>query len=171
MGMERSTRTRLTTVLILFLVLVTGSVLGIAVDRWLGPGTAAREAEWRGEGDTRAREDRAGAERQGSEPSRRGRLIVEQVGLSEDQKTQVDSIVTHYRREMRTLQEELQTELQTELQAAYMPRYRGLLDVTRAEIKGILTPEQRIVYDSLLVVHDQRREERRARDTVSDPGG
>jgi len=164
--MERSTRTRLTTILILFLVLVTGSALGIAVDRRLEARAAARQGEWRGSEEARAGETRSGTERQGDEPSGRGRLIVEQVGLSEAQKAQVDSIVAHYRREMRKLQDELQTELQ----AAYMPRYRGLLEETRVEIKGILTPQQRTVYDSLLVEHDQRRGERRTRDSISEPG-
>jgi hypothetical protein len=167
MTMERSTRTRLTTILILFLVLVTGSALGIAVDRRLEARGAGRQGEWRGSAQARAGETRTGGERQGDEPSGRGRLIVEQVGLTEAQKAQVDSIVAHYRREMRDLQEELQTELQ----AAYMPRYRGLVEQTRVEIKGVLTPQQISVYDSLLVEHDQRRGERRTGDSVSRPGG
>lgn len=167
MTMERNTRTRLTTILILFLVLVAGLALGIAVDRRLEARATGRQGEWRSSGQARAGETRTGGERQGDEPSGRGRLIVEQVGLTEAQKAQVDSIVAHYRREMRNLQEELQTELQ----AAYMPRYRGLLEETRVEIKSILTPEQSTMYDSLLVEHDQRRGERRTRDSISEPGG
>jgi Spy/CpxP family protein refolding chaperone len=167
MTMERSTRTRLTTILILFLVLVAGLALGIAVDRRLEARATGRQGEWRGSGQERAGETRSGTERQGDEPSGRGRLIVEQVGLTEAQKAQVDSIVAHYRREMRNLQDELQAELQ----AAYMPRYRGLLEETRVEIKSILTPEQSTMYDSLLVAHDQRRGERRTRDSISEPGG
>jgi Spy/CpxP family protein refolding chaperone len=167
MRMERSTRTRLTTILILFLVLVAGSALGIAVDRRLEARATGRQGEWRGSGQERAGDTRTGGERQGDEPSGRGRLIVEQVGLTEAQKAQVDSIVAHYRREMRDLQEELQTELQ----AAYMPRYRGLVEQTRVEIKSLLTPQQVSMYDSLLVEHDQRRGERRTRDSISGPGG
>jgi Spy/CpxP family protein refolding chaperone len=168
MRMEPGTRTRLTTILILFLVLVTGSVLGIAVDRQLEARAASGEARWRWSGEGRSGESRGGEERQGEEPSRRGRLIVEQVGLTEAQKIQVDSIVAHYRREMRNLQEELQADLQT----AYMPRYRDLLEETRVEIGKLLTPEQRTVYDSLLVEHDQRREQqRRDRDSLPDSGG
>jgi hypothetical protein len=167
MRMERSTRTRLATILILFLVLVTGSVLGIAEERQLEARAVGRRGDWRGSGEARAGETRSGAERQGDEPSGRGRLIVEQVGLTEAQKAQVDSIVAHYRREMRDLQEELQTELQE----AYTPRYRGLIEETRVEIKSILTPQQITVYDSLLAEHDQRRGERRTRDSISGPGG
>ena len=126
-----------------------------------------RQGEWRGSGQERAGETRTGGERQGDEPSGRGRLIVEQVGLTEAQKAQVDSIVAHYRREMRNLQEELQTELQ----AAYTTRSRGLIEETRVEIKSLLTPQQRTMYDSLLVEHDQRRGERRTRDSISEPGG
>ena len=128
---------------------------------------AGRQGEWRGSGQARAGETRTGGERQGDEPSGRGRLIVEQVGLTEAQKAQVDSIVAYYRREMRNLQDELQTELQ----ATYATRSRGLIEETRVEIKRILTPQQRTVYDSLLVQHDQRRGERRTRDSISEPGG
>lgn len=166
MTMEPGTRTRLATVLILFLVLVTGSVLGVAVDRSLGarpvPG-AAREG---GSSEPAGAEDGRTEAREGDQAPSRRRLIVEEVGLTEAQKSQVDSIVAHYRQQMR----ELQDELQADLQAAYMPRYRGLLAETREEIKGVLNPGQRLMYDSLLVEHDRRREERRARDSVSGAG-
>jgi hypothetical protein len=39
------------------------------------------------------------------------------------------------------------------------------------EIKSLLTPQQVSMYDSLLVEHDQRRGERRTRDSISGPGG
>ena len=89
------------------------------------------------------------------------------MGLSPEQKAQVDSIVAHYRQEMRALQDELQAELRQ----AYTPRYRGLLEETREEIKSVLTPDQRMEYDSLLVEHDRRRDQRRDRDSISDSRG
>lgn len=160
MSVERGTRTRLATVFILFLVLVAGAVLGVALDRMvIGQDIAALESA--GEG---AAEGASGS-RRGQSPSQR-RLIVEQVGLSEMQKTQVDSIVSHYRQEMRVLAEELK-EREDELREAYFPRYRDLLDGTREEIKGVLTPAQRMEYDSLLAEHDRRIEERRNRPSDS----
>jgi Spy/CpxP family protein refolding chaperone len=167
MSMEQGARTRLTTSLILLLVLATGSVLGVAIDRRLesraaGGEDASGKAEAR-----RSGEEQGEGERDPGASSSRRRLIVEQVGLTEAQKAKVDSIVVHYRQEMRDLEEELHAELQE----AYMPRYRGLLKETREEIKGVLTPEQRMAYDSLLVEHDQRREQRRTRDSISDSRG
>ena len=93
--------------------------------------------------------------------------MVEQVGLTDVQKEQIDSIVAHYRGK----RDALQAQLEADLWEAYMPRSRELLEETREEIKGVLTPEQRTAYDSLLVEHDRRREERRSRDSVPDSGG
>ena len=159
--MEKGTRTRITTILILLLVLATGSVLGVAVDRRLvagNPGPDTGEAGW----------DQRGGREAGTEGERRGNLrrtIVEQVGLSPEQRVRVDSIVAHYRQRMHELEEELEDELRR----AYLPRYRELVQGTREEIKAILTSDQRVQYDSLLVEWDQRMEERRNRPT-SNPG-
>ena len=164
MGMEKGTRKRLTAVFILFLVLATGSVLGVAVDRQLEARATSEEGPVTARAD-RAREAVSAGEESGT--PRRRRLIVEQVGLTEGQKSQVDSIVGHYRQQMRSLE----AELQAELQEAYTPRYRELLAETRSEIMNVLDETQRSAYDSLLVDHDRRREERRVRDSVPDSGG
>jgi len=158
MSMEKGTRTRLTTVLILFLVLAAGSVLGVAVDRRLEGRAAPPVARERGveRGDPSGGNAEGGGE--AGEPTRRRRLIVEQVGLSEDQKVRIDSIVDRYRQDMRDLQDELQAELR----AAYTPRYRELLEQTRTEIKGVLSADQVVAYDSLLAERAQRREQHRA---------
>jgi hypothetical protein len=162
--MEQGTRTRLATIFILFLVLVSGSVLGIAVDRHLEARAAVSRGEWRGPGGRRPEDARA--DEPGEDAAPRRRLIVEQVGLDEAQKAQVDSIVAHYREKMRGLQEELQAEIE----AAYTPRYRGLVEETRDRIKAVLSPAQRVMYDSLLVEHDHRRgDSRRERDTLPGP--
>lgn len=163
MSMEQGTRTRLATILILLLILATGAVLGVALDRRIeARSPSASEA---------SPQDEAGPsgedEAEGEESPRRRRLIVEQVGLSSDQKTQVDSIVARYRQEMRDLHDELQAEWQE----AYTPRYRGLLEEVREEIKGVLTSDQRMEYDSLLVEYDRRRDQRRDRDSISDSRG
>lgn len=160
MSLAPGLKARLATILILLLVLVSGAVLGVAVDHSLEARAAASAGSSREGGSPRTEEGRAEEEGQ---PSGRRRLIVEQVGLTEAQKAQVDSIFTHYRQEVRALQDELQAEFQE----AFNPRYRGLVGETRDRIKEVLTPEQRVVYDSLLVEHDRRRaEQRRERDSV-----
>ncbi len=161
MSLQPVVKTRLATILILLLVLVSGAVLGIALDRSLEAKAAAVANESGEAGNRRSGGTGAGGE-EGQNSGRR-RLIVEQVGLSESQKAEVDSIFTHYRQQMRALQDELQSEFQ----AAFTPRYRGLVEETREQIKGVLDPDQRVVYDSLLVEHDRRRaEQRRERDSV-----
>jgi Spy/CpxP family protein refolding chaperone len=167
MSLEKGTRTRLTTVVILFLVLATGSVLGIAVDRRLDARGAVADARRRGLSGRGAGVDRAGAEEESEGTRRQRRLLVEQVGLTDVQKEQVDSIVAHYRGE----RDSLQARLEADLREAYMPRLRELLEETREEIKSVLTPDQRTAYDSLLVEHDRRREERRIRDSIPGSGG
>jgi len=89
------------------------------------------------------------------------------VGLSAEQKVQVDSIVNEYRQRVR----ELQDQLQDELREAYTPRYRELLEQTRTEIKGVLSPDQAVAYDSLLAERDRRREQRRDSVPGSRPAG
>jgi Spy/CpxP family protein refolding chaperone len=167
MSMEKGTRTRFATLLILLLVLATGSVLGIAVDRRLQARGYTTERV-RGESSRRSR-DSSRSDQQADSSSTRSRrgLLVEQVGLSEAQQTQIDSIVAHYRQRMRELQEELEVELRQ----AYQPRYRGLLEKTRENIKAVLTPEQGAVYDSILADYDRRREDRHGQDSISDSRG
>jgi hypothetical protein len=80
-------------------------------------------------------------------------MIVDQVGLSEAQKIQVDSIVGFYRGQMRALHEEFDE--------AYSARYRDLNREAREEVRTVLTEEQRVVYDSLQADWQRRREERR----------
>jgi Spy/CpxP family protein refolding chaperone len=152
MSIKRATRTRLTTAGILILVLATGVVLGLAVAPRVTDGAVAEEVQARGGGGERGDRSSGGS-------GRRRPLIVEQVGLSETQKTQVDSIVRLQRERYRALQEEFDE--------AYMPRYRALMEETRAAVKGVLTSDQRTMYDSLLAEHDLRRRERRESDTKS----
>jgi hypothetical protein len=167
MSIEKGTRTRLTTVLILFLVLLTGAVLGIAADRRL-EGTVASSESRDGETERgRGSEGDTQGEEGGGDAARQRHLIVEQVGLSTEQKVQVDSIVNEYRQRVR----ELQDQLQDELREAYTPRYRELLEQTRTEIKGVLSADQAVAYDSLLAERDRRREQRRDSVPGSRPAG
>ena len=167
MSMEKGTRTRLATILILFLVLATGSVLGIAVDRRLeARGSSGGEVAPEGEG-RRSRGGDSVSEGEGRSSSNRSSLLVERVGLSEVQRTQVDSIVSEYRRQMRALHDEIEDEIRQ----AYQPRFRELLAEVRDELRAVLTTDQRTAYDSLLVEYDRRHEERRSQDSISDSRG
>jgi len=160
MTLERSTRARLTTAIVLLLVLGSGVVLGVALDRRLEArnmaGEGARTPNGRPEMDGRNRgfDPRSRGPSQPRDSSQhRPSMIVDQVGLSDAQKEQVDSIVGYYRAQMRTLHEEFDE--------AYSTRYRELNQKAREEVRAVLTEEQRMAYDSLQAVWTQRRQERR----------
>ena len=172
MTLERGTRARLTAAFVLLLVLGSGVVLGVALDRQLEARTASgrefRRPPVRSGMDPRGRgfEPRSGDSSRGpSEPrdSARGRpdLIVDLVGLSDVQKAQTDSIYWHYQGQMRALHEEFDS--------AYSSRYREIMSESREAMISILSAEQRVVYDSLLVDWNRRRQERR-QDSVPPTG-
>ncbi len=165
MPVERSVRTRLITAMVLLLVLVAGMVLGVALERRLEARAVSAEdfREDREERIDREREerDRRPGDRSRDPSPRRRSLLVEQVGLTEDQKEKVDSIVGYYRERMRTLHEEFD--------AVYSSRYAEILDSTRSAIRGVLDESQRAAYDSLLMEFDSRMEQRR-RDSIGDWG-
>ncbi len=88
--------------------------------------------------------------REASEEGRgRRRMIVDNVGLSAVQKAAVDSLVVVHRQRMSALDGE------------FRPRYRGVIDDLREEIKQVLTDDQRVMYDVLLAEHDAERAARR----------
>lgn len=169
MVLERSTRARLTTALVLTLVLGAGAVMGVALDRTLeardGDGEEFRRPEAqpgmdRGRGfDSQRPRDPS---RPPSEPRdstrRRPPMVLDQVGLSDAQKEQVDSIVGYFRGRMRALHEEFDD--------AYTTRFRELNRQAREEVRAVMTDNQRLVYDSLQAEWARRREERR-KDSIS----
>lgn len=136
--MDKAPRTRLITALLLGVVFGSGFVVGLAVDTNLLAGPV----------DASAAED-------GESEARRRVPMYEQVGPNEAQKASIDSIVRVHRESMRNLHREFRE--------AYNPRYQAVLEGTREAIKGVLTPEQAIAYDSLLAENDRRRSEERAR--------
>ena len=173
MAMEGRSKARYATAAILVLVLGAGMVLGVALDRTLeARALAAHEAERpdrRGGHDdrfrgysSRSRDPDRGSEGGQREGGRRPNLLVEQVGLSEEQNEKVDSIVQYFRARMR--------ELHDEFDEAYKTRSREVMDLTREEINAILTPEQQVAYDSLRAEWSRKRQERRS-DSVPRGGG
>lgn len=134
---------------VLFLTLAAGFLLGLVWSR-----TSAAQAE--PTAPTAVAADEAD-EGRGGETRRRG-LIVERVGLSAEQRVQVDSVVGHSRGLMR------------QLRSDYRTGYRDLIESTRTSIKAVLTPDQAAEYDALLSDFDRRREmeEERERDARSE---
>lgn len=114
---------RLVSVGLLFAVLAAGFLMGAA---WDGESVLADTPEPSAEG--RGNNDRS--------------LVIDQIGLEDAQRQQVDEIVEHFQAEMR--------ELNHEFRQVYRPRQRKLLAHTRDSIKAMLSAEQVITYDSLL---------------------
>ena len=121
---------------VLFLTLAAGFLLGLVWSR--------RSPEQSEPTTSTAVAAEAADEDRGRETRRRG-LIVERVGLSAEQKVQVDSVVGHARGMMR------------QLRADYRTGYGEFIESTRSSIKAILTPGQAAEYDALLADFDRRR--------------
>lgn len=137
--MKTHARATLTSAVVLAAVFVSGTMVGRAWDR----GTGAEP--------TAAEPDTASAEAQA--PAQRRPPMYEQVGLTDGQRVLVDSIVVHYRRDVR--------ELQRTSRESYDQEYMFLVDAVREAIKGVMTSDQRAQYDSLLTASDERRRARR----------
>ena len=137
--MEKGARTRLTTVLVLVVVFASGMTLGLAMDR-SGVAVTSDASEPRAEEGQRERRT----------------PMWEQVGPDEAQKMQIDSVVKAYRETMRALQ--------SDMRDAYNTQYQALIEQTRTDIKGVLTPEQAVAYDSLVAAYEKRRAERGSRE-------
>lgn len=172
MTLERSTRARLTTAVVLTLVLSAGVVLGIALDRQLESRTVAGEG-FRGPDGQRGMDRGRGfdpqRQRDSSRPPsesrdstrRRPPMILDQVGLSDAQKETVDSIVGYFRDQMNALHDEFDD--------AYSTRFRELNRQVREEVRGVMTEGQLMAYDSLRAEWDRRKQERRE-DSISGGG-
>ena len=129
-------RVKIVAVAALVLFFGSGIVVGMAWDQTASASTSE---------ETR---DQTRSERRGRRP-----LIVEGVGLTAFQKTSVDSLVSFHRKRMSDLNEE------------FRPRYSAVVADLREEIKGVLTDDQREMYDTLLAENDARRRARRTRDS------
>lgn len=135
MKMPSSKRARLMTLAVLFLVFVSGFLVGFALDRSLTAGPAGDEVE--AQADRRDRDDDDDDRR-----DKRRRYVIDRVELGPEQRSRVDSIIAFHRQRTRELSEEFEDE--------YRPRYREIVSSTRESIKSVLTEEQAATYDSLL---------------------
>ena len=136
MSVTSVSRVKIVAVAALVLFFGSGIVVGMA---WDQTASASTPEETR---------DQTMSERRGRRP-----LIVEGVGLTAFQKTSVDSLVSFHRKRMSDLNEE------------FRPRYSAVVADLREEIKGVLTDDQREMYDTLLAENDARRRARRTRDS------
>ena len=153
MALEQLQRVRLATVGILVLVLGAGFLLGAAWDRRLDAEPVPAEA---------AAEPAAAARADG------GRMAIYmrvQPPLTAEQMAQAEAIVAHRREAVSALMDEPGVDslydamkgAEKAFKAAYDPRFRALIDTSRASIRQIMTPEQAAQYDSLLAENDRRR--------------
>ena len=152
MSKENVQRTRLASGAILGLVLVAGFLLGMLWDRRLAATPAAAMTTQEPE---RGADDRR----------RRMSFYRVQPSLSEEQLAQAEAITARRRQAARDLFEEPHIDslydamkrAEDEFEGVYDPRFRALVDSSRAAIKQLMTPEQATNYDSILAEGDRRR--------------
>lgn len=137
MNIPSSKRVRLITLGVLFLVFVSGFLVGFAVDRGLVAGPAERTEE------ARDRRDR------GDGPDRERRYVIDRVEMDPERRSRVDSIIAFHR--------ERTKELSREFEEEFRPRYRQIVSETREAIMSVLTDEQAAAYDSLLAERTRHR--------------
>lgn len=133
-------RTRLTGAVVLATVFVVGALSGAAIDRAM----SGRSAGSRDRAEQRDRQ------------SRTHHYVFEQLDLSKQQRTRIDSVLDVRRNQV------------TAFWDSAGPHWKAIVDSTKAGIRAVLTPEQRTEYDRLL---EERRAENRRRENERQPPG
>jgi hypothetical protein len=129
---------RLISVVLLFLTLAAGFMLGMAWDsRRSAPAGDVEEVVVSPTPETGETEEEEGAERQ------RGPVIYE-IGMEPEQRAAVDEIIVHFRSSMNSLRGDAERD--------YDRKRRGLILAIQDSIKAVLNPDQVAEYDSLLAV-------------------
>lgn len=141
---------------LLLLVFAAGVAAGVAADRaWFvdSPPAAVGQGE-RGASGGDGEEGRSGeGGRHGKQEKKdKPRTVIErfadELGLTPDQRAQIETILSHHRESMKEMWSEVQ------------PRFRSLVDSARTQIEGVLTPQQVQQYRKLLR-RERRRDEHR----------
>ena len=135
--MERLTRTRLITVLLLTVVFGSGVLLGLAADSSL----VAEQPSASGATGSEVSAPAA--------PEVERRYIYQEVGPNEMQLARIDSVVAKHRAR--------RDALDAETKARYDEARRRILLDTREGIMAVLTPEQAAEYERLLGEWESRR--------------
>ncbi len=131
--MERNSRTRLTTAIIIALVFGSGALVGMAWDRAVDPTATVEAAQ------PAAVEE--GPDSTEAAPERRRRMI-DRIDLDDTQRAAIDAIIEGHRGRMDALNGEFRQE--------YYPRYYAIIDGTRELLMSELTDEQAAAYKDLL---------------------
>jgi hypothetical protein len=154
--MAQLERVKVATVGILALVLGAGFLLGAVWDRKLDAAPAAAVAS----------SDSTAPSTPGQRASRRPPLYFEvKPALDAKQLADADQVVTKRREAVKSLMAEPGVDslykqmkaAEKQFKEAYDPRFRALIDTSRAAIRQIMTPEQAAKYDSLLADQDRKR--------------
>ena len=153
--MAQLERVKVATVAILALVLGAGFLLGAVWDRKLDAAPAAAVAS----------SDSTAPSAPGQRAGRRPMYFEVSPALDAKQLAEADQVVVKRRDAVKALMAEPRVDsLYKEMKAAekqfkeaYDPRFRALIDSSRAAIRQIMTPEQAAKYDSLLADQDRRR--------------
>jgi hypothetical protein len=165
--MEKRQRTRLLSAGVLVVVFASGALVGMAVQRSRAPLAPIAEAPPAGEATPRPETPggTAGSRGRGAQRPR----IYRQV-LSPDQIVVADSIVQAIESRRDEIERDFRRDMDSIFTASARPQlYRqdreALTVQLRAEIRGLMNPEQLTLYDSLLAEDDaRRRAEREARE-------
>lgn len=139
-----SRRARFFGALVIVATFVVGALVGAVTDRALSadPAPAAAPAT----DSTR--------ERRGDDDRRDGRRgeskLLERLDLSAEQDAEVDVIIERSKQRMEAVWDTVG------------PRFHAIMDSTRAEIRAVLDPAQRVEYDRLLEERQREKEKREA---------
>ncbi|HEX2191503.1 MAG TPA: hypothetical protein VHG51_21505 [Longimicrobiaceae bacterium] len=144
MTAPRPSRARLLGIALLVATFAAGLLAGAAFDRTL----AAREPEPPQE---------AGWDCRGH--GAKTSMILDRLDLTPEQRTRVDAVMERRRAQADSFWER------------EGPRMRAIVDSTRAEVRAILTPEQRAEYDRLREEHRAARRAARERERAAERAG
>jgi hypothetical protein len=166
--MEKRQRTRLASAGVLAVVFASGTLIGMAVQRSMGSETVVAGVP--APPDTVARSaNGAGAAADGQSRTTQRPRIYHQV-LAPEQIVVADSLVQVIEARRDVIERDFRRDMDSIFVASARPQqYRqereALTTELRAAVRGLMTPDQLTVYDSLLAVDDaRRRAEREARE-------
>ena len=143
--MEHLQRTRLLSFAILGVVLVSGVLLGLALDVGLDEEVPQEPAD--------ASEQARDGSREDDDRRDRRTPIYRQVGaLTADQEVRIEAIIEVQRDSLRELRRDFD-----DFRDRYNSRYLEIVEGTRGAIKGVLTADQVLKYDSLVAEYRSRR--------------
>jgi Spy/CpxP family protein refolding chaperone len=124
---------------VLAVTFLAGALVGAVIDRALTSSTPVAEAR------TERSDDRERS------------YIIDRVEMSEGQRATIDSILEQRVRRMRAVWREVEPELD------------AITDSARTEIMGVLTPDQRAEYESMLRRRSDRDDDRRGEEESHSP--